>query len=554
MQKTEQSNMFSSKEEKDYIPSMTSITCLEQPTNLQKDQIFVTPEFHLDIKKEILNDKYKIYEKNTHRMKSYRTSEVALTGKEKDSPNWWTEYCQEMSQKLWSCTRTDYADSDLTLLNKYVKKINVNSWYSIKITKLMNLEICQKTFSPLLQSFQQNLIIKITSFTKKSKPEANKCKKIRLFPTKKQKLILKKWIGTTRRTYNMCVNLVNEKKCNANMSELRKKFINNNSELIKLYEWSKKTPYDIRNEGMRDFIKAYTTEFNKKRKKFIKKEKFEFSMHYRKKKSNNQSIVIHSKHYSRNKGAYSFMNKMKAEEKLPEKILYDSRIVKDELNNFYFCINYNETKRCKNQTSDSFISLDPGVRKFLTGFDSNGNIIEFGNQDIRKIFRLCKCIDGLQSKSMNKQIRHKSRYNIKKAMKRCRQRIKNLVKEFHCNVIKFLVENYKTIILPIFPTQQMIKKINRKLNSNTSRNMCNWSHYKFKIRLINKIKEYDNVFLHIVDESWTSKTCSKCGSIKKNLGSSEHFKCENINCNSNIDRDHNASINIFVKFLNNLKQ
>jgi len=40
-----------------------------------------------------------------------------------------------------------------------------------------------------------------------------------------------------------------------------------------------------------------------------------------------ESIVIHSKHYNRTRGAYAFIKKMKAEKPLPQTINYDSRIV-----------------------------------------------------------------------------------------------------------------------------------------------------------------------------------------------------------------------------------
>jgi len=49
----------------------------------------------------------------------------------------------------------------------------------------------------------------------------------------------------------------------------------------------------------------------------------------------------------------------------------------------------------------------------------------------------------------------------------------------------------------------------------------------------------------IVDESYTSKTCTKCGEQNKNLGSSKHFKCSK--CGLEIDRDINGARNIYLK-------
>ena len=44
-------------------------------------------------------------------------------------------------------------------------------------------------------------------------------------------------------------------------------------------------------------------------------------------------------------------------------------------------------------------------------------------------------------------------------------------------------------------------------------------HYKFKTRLQERRKAMKTTRLHIVNEAYTSKTCTKCGCIKQNLGS-----------------------------------
>ena len=41
----------------------------------------------------------------------------------------------------------------------------------------------------------------------------------------------------------------------------------------------------------------------------------------------------------------------------------------------------------------------------------------------------------------------------------------------------------------------------------------------------------------------TSKTCSKCSNIHKNLGQNKTYECAS--CGLSIDRDINASINIY---------
>ena len=57
--------------------------------------------------------------------------------------------------------------------------------------------------------------------TKKKKPSAEKCRKIRVYPDPKQRKVLKQWLGTVRWTYNQCLAALRSKKCKANMKELR---------------------------------------------------------------------------------------------------------------------------------------------------------------------------------------------------------------------------------------------------------------------------------------------------------------------------------------------
>jgi putative transposase len=68
------------------------------------------------------------------------------------------------------------------------------------------------------------------------------------------------------------------------------------------------------------------------------------------------------------------------------------------------------------------IALDPGVRTFLTGYDADGKIVEWGTKDMSRIYRLCKAVDDLQSRWS--QITHRKRYKIKRAARRIRLKIK----------------------------------------------------------------------------------------------------------------------------------
>ena len=75
--------------------------------------------------------------------------------------------------------------------------------------------------------------------------------------------------------------------------------------------------------------------------------------------------------------------------------------------------------------------------------------------------------------------------------------------------------------------------------------MLSLSHYSFRERLEYQCKKY-GCNLKVVDEAYTSKTCSECG-IQTDVGKSKVFNCSNPKCKFICDRDINASINIYKK-------
>ena len=106
-----------------------------------------------------------------------------------------------------------------------------------------------------------------------------------------------------------------------------------------------------------------------------------------------------------------------------------------------------------------------------------------------------------------------------------------------------LCKNYRTIVIPTFNTKQIAES--KKLNSKVVRKMLTLSHYLFRQRLISKSEEYKNCTIEIVDESYTSKTCGKCGKLNNSLGSNKTFKCPS--CKVVMDRDSNGARNILIK-------
>ena len=84
-----------------------------------------------------------------------------------------------------------------------------------------------------------------------------------------------------------------------------------------------------------------------------------------------------------------------------------------------------------------------------------------------------------------------------------------------------------------------------KLNKTLNRNINALKLYKFKTRLLFKAIERRKIVI-VVEEGYTTQTCSFCGSRYK-PGCSKIYNCKK--CNKHVDRDINAAKNILMKGL-----
>eukprot|EP00835_Amoeboradix_gromovi_P005414 NODE_505_length_7533_cov_0.471886.p7 type:complete len:126 gc:universal NODE_505_length_7533_cov_0.471886:4955-4578(-) len=81
-------------------------------------------------------------------------------------------------------------------------------------------------------------------------------------------------------------------------------------------------------------------------------------------------------------------------------------------------------------------------------------------------------------------------------------------------------------------------------SSKVARNMVTMSHYAFKELLKFKCKQRGKTIIEC-NEAFTIQTCTRCGTLKKtNL---ETYTCTN--CHLEIDRDHMAARNIYIKYM-----
>ncbi len=244
-------------------------------------------------------------------------------------------------------------------------------------------------------------------------------------------------------------------------------------------------------------------------------------------------------------------------EPLPETFTNDTKIIKTRDNKFYVIVLDPVEEKPKNPEKIEFASMDPGEKIFQVLYDSFGNVIKFAEGETRSasdenvrdgvLYKACKRLDELRSQ-LDKAKTSKEKYRLRQSLIKQRARIRNLKLDLHRKVAKFICENYNMVLLPEFNISNMVKKDQRNIKSKTVRNMLTLSHYSFKNLLRAKVREYSDTEVIIVNESFTTKVCTRCGHVKngKVCGSDRIFKCNQ--CNLQIDRDCNGSRNIMLKY------
>ena len=306
----------------------------------------------------------------------------------------------------------------------------------------------------------------------------------------------------------------------------------------KLPPWAEDMPYQVKSLAIREAIINLKTQ-----KKKASQTGKPFRMKFKNRKDAQQSCYIPNTSVTK-KGVFPRLaGKLRYTESLPS-VIKDSRLV--HTNNRYYISVPTEKNRSLTENQGRVVAIDPGIRKFMT-FVSGDSAGMLGSQDIGRIYRLCYYLDTLVSKISNSK--GQLRRSMRKAASRMRAKIKNLIKELHCKVAKFFVDNYDVILLPTFRTSEMVIKKQRKIRSKAARAMLTFSFYKFSQRLKQKAFECGKTVIDVC-EAYTSKTNNFTGVIDAKLGGKKRIPVGG----SWVDRDINGALGILLKALGDLPE
>ena len=547
------------------IQNLSPSLRMKQQSKIQEEKS-ATVEFQHRDKKKIWKDKLNISEANIQITKLSKTLDLVLTSKEMALTPFWTQQSKEISQKLWLPTKTDSVD--LVLISS--KELSQNtpmgqSWFSIKKKHPHKKNSLMTSFQSSQFSLPDCMDLGATVLNKKSPPL--KTIKIRLFPTETEKKNIHLMFDQFRWYYNSTItmfynyygkdNILNKSKySNYTIRDkivrkhkyteeiagnlLFKDFVYDeslNEDPVPLW-WKDK----VHSRISRGAISKFTSSINSAISNFKNGNISKFDMKYMSKKKPTEYLHFEDKQYPsfirKIKSKYSYTTKDRKRvnmsfadidtQKRGIEIIYEKNTDKYYLHypveRSWFPSNdkRNDSQIKFSSLGDRIISLDPGIRKFLTGYNPTGESIIIGEGASLELTALLLENDKNPSVIL-------------------RRKIKNLVEELHWKTITYLIENYDTIILPDFRVSQMIRS--KKLNRMVKRLMCQFSFFQFKEKLKFKCSWY-NKKLIIVDESYTSCTCTSCGFIMDTKGK-ENLNCPS--CNLDIDRDIAGSRNIFIK-------
>lgn len=203
---------------------------------------------------------------------------------------------------------------------------------------------------------------------------------------------------------------------------------------------------------------------------------------------------------------------------------------------------YIRTHKASKQ-NDLSVGIDLGIKTFLTL--SNGLQIE-APKPLNKLKRLLIRRQRQLDKKLHPKTKAEALKGIKKSnnykksslkLNKVHQRIANIRKDYLHKLTSSLVANIQNFAIEDLNVNGM------KQNHIIAKSLSDISFFEFRQMLQYK-SEFNHRNVHAVDRFYlSSKTCSNCGNIKKDLTLNDRtYRCEA--CGLVIDRDYNASLNL----------
>ncbi len=233
---------------------------------------------------------------------------------------------------------------------------------------------------------------------------------------------------------------------------------------------------------------------------------------------------------------------------IPVNSMVKSGTVSQKADRYYVSILVEDDYIEVSKSTNEGVGIDLGVKEFAVCSDG----IKFKNinktSTVKKVEKklkreqrkLSRKYESLKIRNKNIREGRATSQNIQKQIvkvQKLHQRLRNIRTDY-INKTVFSIIKQK----PSYITIEDLAVSNMMKNKHLSKAIASQKFFEFKVKLISKCKQ-NNIQLRIVHRFYpSSKTCSQCGKIKKDLKLSDRiYKCD---CGFTIDRDLNASINL----------
>lgn len=382
-------------------------------------------------------------------------------------------------------------------------------------------------------------------------------KKIRLKPTTEQEILFRKSAGVSRWAYNFFLGeneriyrdyINNGKIGKKSISEGDvRKYINN---VLKptTHSWLKEVGSNVMKQGAKDASLALQRYF----KGLSGKPKF------KSKHKDRPSFYVNYESLSRKQGGFQgekigFVKTSEALPKLNKNEKYSNPRITFDGKYWYLSVGY-EVQESTVELTDESLGIDLGVKDLA--ICSNGKVYKNINktQRVKKLENKLKREQRKLSRKIENNIQsYKSNRNpiYKRPLKECQniQKQNRLIRNIHrklANIRQNHLHQITTEIVKTKPSRIVMESLNvsgMMKNKHLSKAIQQQKFYEFKRQIEYKSKLNGIEFIQVDKFYPSSKTCSCCGNIKKDLKLSDRmYKCDV--CGLVIDRDYNASINL----------
>ncbi|MGM8286900.1 RNA-guided endonuclease InsQ/TnpB family protein [Clostridium perfringens] len=385
-----------------------------------------------------------------------------------------------------------------------------------------------------------------------------KAYKIEINPTDEQKSKIHRTIGVSRFVYNFYIAYnkeiyEREGKFVSGMDFskwLNNEYIPNNQEM----KWIKEVSSKATKQAIMNGDKAFRDFFKKAKgfPRFKKKKNQDVKAYFPKNNKTDWTIERH-----RVKIPTLGWVRLKEFGYIPINSIVKSGTVSQKADRYYVSILVEETDieisngnigmKIFNNNNEG-IGIDLGIKEFAVCSDG----IKFKNinktSTVKKVEKklkreqrkLSRKYESLKTRNKNIREGRATSQNIQKQVikvQKLHQRLRNIRTDY-INKTVFSIVKQK----PSYITIEDLAVSNMMKNKHLSKAIASQKFFEFKVKLMSKCKK-NNIELRIVDRFYpSSKTCSQCGKIKKDLKLSDRiYKCD---CGFTIDRDLNASINL----------